>query len=832
VVDGDPGTWWTASGTSGEWLSFDFGSQAPVIRSLYVRSRSSWPNSVFLEESTDGTTWKLVMSVDDFSDNYMVNVVGTEGGSGGAPTQAFRFKKGTGFAMEDLCHLLPCDSDDASYSVVTRFALEGVEPTTTGERRILSPKDSSNGVVLSNGFLKIVGSEFSETGGTYVHPFSWTRLAMSFSKTTAVTINVDGNTDFKQLDGGYAAALSLSDTMRLFNDGGNDATCSVSANQGSGLLAELMIYDRPLSIGEADNAVESMRRKCGGTPGECSDHGYCRDGTCVCERSESEGGWKGEHCEFPTCAGIPECQGRGACTADLTCECAEGYFGDGCQYRSCPGSPPCNDNGECIADANSATCQCRDGFHGSDCSLKYCAGDSVAGDGTYTQCSGNGVCNSATGYCTCNSNVISHVSGYDIASACEGATASLSCSDGVIHVMSARFGRLDTGSCSSIGDMGAAYGCHAENSLGVVRQECEGKMSCSITPSTTLFGGDPCSGIHKQLLVSYGCVTSAGSLTPVHNDCSLTIPEDGLLVDLDSATYTGGTITTRGSAGVTFGAVNTQVVDGSKSWPCEGQLVINGGGLQFPQVYSVAYLVNFRESNGGWRTLMRGNSDHHVIVYSGRKELGMYSNRKSGFRGLGYNIQMGWEMLYTAETGSCATCSSGNQQFAEFRSNDRLARYRGATDRAISGTTLNKLGWPGQNGGAVARMLVWDRHLNAMELMRLWDAAKGPIGLEFFHHGCYQDVVQNPILPSLEGDAEVAKVLVGDPPSREDPIDACARAAWMKGHPIFAIQRGGYCHTADATTTVYTQYGTSSDCSINGRGGDAQIDVYEFVGTV
>ena len=64
-----------------------------------------------------------------------------------------------------------------------------------------------------------------------------------------------------------------------------------------------------------------------------------------------------------------------------------------------------------------------------------------------------------------------------------------------------------------------------------------------------------------------------------------------------------------------------------------------GGSLKDGQFYTHAYVLKWRVSDKGWRTLLRHNSDHCIIVRDGGKDLGMYSNRKDGFRDSGYNVR-------------------------------------------------------------------------------------------------------------------------------------------------------------------------------------------------
>ena len=64
-----------------------------------------------------------------------------------------------------------------------------------------------------------------------------------------------------------------------------------------------------------------------------------------------------------------------------------------------------------------------------------------------------------------------------------------------------------------------------------------------------------------------------------------------------------------------------------------------GGTLKDGQYYTHAYVLKWRASDKGWRTLLRHNNDHCIIVRDGGKDLGMYSNRNSGFRDSGYNVR-------------------------------------------------------------------------------------------------------------------------------------------------------------------------------------------------
>ena len=71
-----------------------------------------------------------------------------------------------------------------------------------------------------------------------------------------------------------------------------------------------------------------------------------------------------------------------------------------------------------------------------------------------------------------------------------------------IHIVYANYGRLDMTTC--IHRAMSNTDCRADTSLAVVKEECEGSSSCTVTPSNTIFG-DPCGGTYKYLEVQYTC---------------------------------------------------------------------------------------------------------------------------------------------------------------------------------------------------------------------------------------------------------------------------------------------------------------------------------------
>ena len=92
------------------------------------------------------------------------------------------------------------------------------------------------------------------------------------------------------------------------------------------------------------------------------------------------------------------------------------------------------------------------------------------------------------------------------------------------------------------------------------------------------------------------------------------------------------------------------------------------------------------------------------------------------------------------------------------------------------------------------------------------------------HVGCYADKTVAAI-PSLEGKDPL---LDGDPKTREDALQKCARVAFKLGYVYFAIKDGGQCLSSLTAQDTYNKYGLSTDC-LDGNGGKMASDVYEII---
>jgi hypothetical protein len=114
----------------------------------------------------------------------------------------------------------------------------------------------------------------------------------------------------------------------------------------------------------------------------------------------------------------------------------------------------------------------------------------------------------------------------------QGMDLTLTCNGGTFdNVLFASFG-TPMGACLSH----LTYGqCNANTSIAAITDACMGKSTCTIAANATVFGGDPCPNVVKQLAVALGGATCApanplytlATTVPVNAVAAVTVPAMG-----------------------------------------------------------------------------------------------------------------------------------------------------------------------------------------------------------------------------------------------------------------------------------------------------------------
>jgi len=159
---------------------------------------------------------------------------------------------------------------------------------------------------------------------------------------------------------------------------------------------------------------------------------------------------------------------------------------------------------------------------------------------------------------------------------------------------------------------------------------------------------------------------------------------------------------------------------------------------------SVIFFLKWRTDNSQWRTPLRSrDSDHHIIVEDGTRNLGMYDNGGNGFNDTGYDIDQfpdwdsklnmytwrfssyesgqyspNYQCFFHDEASARATINSSNSRFA--RGFHHIGAW-GDGDRNPHSSS--------QNAGGIGVFMVYNRHITQTERAQIYNYYKDTYGI-------------------------------------------------------------------------------------------------------
>lgn len=199
-----------------------------------------------------------------------------------------------------------------------------------------------------------------------------------------------------------------------------------------------------------------------------------------------------------------------------------------------------------------------------------------------------------------------------------------------------------------------------------------------------------------------------------------------VIADLDASTVDGPGLTDSHSGSI-FNTPATRLEDGFEAWNLDRGFFRFTGGPRWlvAQSYTHCSWVKWRDDNFGWRTIFHGSHDHSTFVQNMGEELGVFSNRKGGFRGSGYKIVKGsFQFVCAVGKGQHSHSAEGETQFYVGSASQAPVPVGNVCDRVVSGTHVNSIGWPGQGPGKVHRFTAFNYALTEDKLKEFWSKSK------------------------------------------------------------------------------------------------------------
>ncbi|XP_069393037.1 N-acetylglucosamine-1-phosphodiester alpha-N-acetylglucosaminidase [Paralichthys olivaceus] len=225
-----------------------------------------------------------------------------------------------------------------------------------------------NGEVYINQSLKAECDKTQRTGQilTFVDVLSARTAVGHDAAGRLVLFHNDGQTGVRGMSlWEVAAFLKKNGVINAINlDGGGSSTFVVDGSLASYPSDHCIPDNRWRCSRKVSTFLCVHPRRC--EPQDCSGHGDCVDGLCVCQR-----GWTGTACHKLVCQ-PPACGAHGVCTVD-GCVCDAGWRGTNCTQECLPGfyGDGCNQTCDCAngssCDAVHGRCTCPPGFQGDAC---------------------------------------------------------------------------------------------------------------------------------------------------------------------------------------------------------------------------------------------------------------------------------------------------------------------------------------------------------------------------------------------------------------------------------------------------------------------------------
>ena len=163
----------------------------------------------------------------------------------------------------------------------------------------------------------------------------------------------------------------------------------------------------------------------------------------------------------------------------------------------------------------------------------------------------------------------------------------------------------------------------------------------------------------------------------------------------------------------------------------------------FPHL-SVVFFLKWRTDNSQWRTPLRSrDSDHHIIVQDGTRNLGMYDNGGNGFNDTGYDIDQfpDWDTKLNMYTWRLSSYESGqyspnyqcyfkDEASARATINSSNSRFaRGFHHIGAWGEGNRNPHSSSQNAGGFGVFMVYNRHITQAERQQIYDYYKDTYGI-------------------------------------------------------------------------------------------------------